>query len=118
MSKKKKPTMMEVKTAINNLIRELSYVQQAIMHITNSFNAYLDYKDEREGLTNWLKEQVEKEKEDDRPGTDKDKAGTVRSSDSKDRGTSRGKANSPRKDKIIGIKNKSNTDSSDAKKYT
>ena len=98
--KPKKPTMNEVKTAINNLIRELSYVQQAIMHITNSFNAYLDYKNEREGLTKWLKEQVDKEnKNDNKSGDGKDKSG-------KDRGTSRGKKDSSGKDKVIGIRKK------------
>ena len=67
MSKNKKPTMMEVKGAINNLIREIGYIQQAIVHITNSFNAYLDYKDDRDSLTKWLQEKVkEKETTDDK----------------------------------------------------
>ena len=113
MSKNKKPTMMEVKTAINNLIKEMGYIQQAILHISNSFNAYLEFKEDKENLTNWLKEQIIKEDINDGSRDDESEAGTIRSSDKEDRGTAG-------KDKVIGIKKSKSKakGSEDAGKYT
>ena len=101
MSKNKKPTMMEVKTAINNLIKEMGYIQQAILHISNSFNAYLEFKEDKENLTNWLKEQIKKEDINDGSRDDESETGTIRSSDKEDRGTAGGETNTAGKDKVI-----------------
>ena len=51
MANKKKPTMMEMKTVINNILITLSQQNQNIQQLDAALSSYIDYKGDKE---NWI----------------------------------------------------------------
>ena len=58
MSKRKKPTNMELKTAISGIITELDDVKRAIMGIDKAVTGYIKYKNDYEGWVVWMEKQI------------------------------------------------------------
>ena len=48
MANKKKPTMMEMKTVINNILITLSQQNQNIQQLDAALSSYIDYKGDKE----------------------------------------------------------------------
>jgi len=65
----KKPTMMQVKNAISNLINEFSAMSQYLTHLDQTLGSYIEYKKDTKKFPKWLDKQVEKQKE--KENTDK-----------------------------------------------
>ena len=103
MTKNKKPTMMEVKTAINNLIHEIARTQKAVQQINQTLSSYIEFTGKGDKFSEWILKRIE-EIQNDESGDNKSKNGTIRSSDSKDRGTTGGKTDTASKDKVVRIK--------------
>ncbi len=59
----KKPTMMEVKNAINNIINELASLTDYIKRIDSIFFDYLHYKKDEDKFKLFLEEKYPKEEE-------------------------------------------------------
>jgi len=55
----RKPTSNELKTAINNLIMEIGYIQQGLRSLDNVLSAYIDYNKDTDKFRDWLKKQME-----------------------------------------------------------
>ena len=58
----RKPTNNELKVAINNLIMEIGYIQQGIRSIDSILSAYIDWNKDTNKFRDWLKDQYQKEK--------------------------------------------------------
>jgi len=58
----KKPTMMEVKNAINNLIHEFSNLSTYLRNLDQTLGLYIDYKKDSEKFQKWAKKQAERAK--------------------------------------------------------
>lgn len=101
MSKNKKPTMMEVKAAINNLIHEVGRSHQAISQLNQTLGSYIEFQDNGKKFTAWIEKRI---KEIQNGGDDKHTTGSVPLSNSEDRRTAGGKTNTAGKDKVIGIR--------------
>jgi len=65
-TKQRKPTNNEMKTAIDNLIVELGFLQRSVRGMDTVISAYIDWKEDTEEFRDWLKEQYEKEKNEPR----------------------------------------------------
>ena len=62
MPKRKKPTMMEVKTVLTNVIVEMNNIDSHLRKLDNAFESYLDFKGDKDTWFKWL-ENAAKEKE-------------------------------------------------------
>ena len=60
---RKKPTMMEVKNAINNLIHEFGNLATYLKNLDQTLGLYIDYKKDSEKFQKWAKKQAERAKE-------------------------------------------------------
>jgi hypothetical protein len=58
MSKNKKPTMMEVKTAINNILVELSHMSRTMRAIDSALASYVEYKGDEEKWRKWVQKKM------------------------------------------------------------
>tara|TARA_R100000234_G_scaffold11947_2_gene6637 strand:- start:8300 stop:8578 length:279 start_codon:yes stop_codon:yes gene_type:complete len=58
----RKPTNLELKTAINNLIMELGYIQQGMRNLDSIVSAYIDYNEDTNKFKEWLKAKYNEEK--------------------------------------------------------
>ena len=76
MTKKKKPTLMEVKTVINNILIVLSDQDKHIQQINNALSSYIDYKGDKDG---WIKSLNQNKGEDN--GSNGTKSGNSSNSD-------------------------------------
>ena len=63
MSKGKKPTNMELKTAISGLILELDDVKRALLGIDTAVTGYIKFNGHYDKWIVWMQEQIEKKKE-------------------------------------------------------
>ena len=67
MSKNKKPTMMQVKNVINNLIQETSALRQGVQQLDYILNYYIKFNGHEEKFVKFLekesKENLKEEKE-------------------------------------------------------
>ena len=54
----KKPTMMEVKNAINNLIREYSTLAKYLTDLDRTLGSYIKYKKDDNKFPTWVKKQL------------------------------------------------------------
>ena len=61
--KNKKPTMMEVKNAINNLIHEFSNLSNYLRNLDQTLGLYIDYKKDSEKFQKWATKQAERAKD-------------------------------------------------------
>ena len=59
----RKQTSNELKTAINNLIVEIGYIQQGLRSIDNILSAYIEYNKDTNKFRDWLKQQMEENSE-------------------------------------------------------
>ena len=59
MSKNKKPTMMEVKTAIKNILVELSHMSRTMRAIASALGSYVEYKGDEEKWRKWVQKKME-----------------------------------------------------------
>jgi hypothetical protein len=64
MAKNKKPTMMEVKNVINNIIKELSEIADYTRAIDQTMGSYIKYKKDEKKFKSWMEKQYEKLKKD------------------------------------------------------
>ena len=60
MTKNKKPTMMQVKNVINNMLADLSGMQKALEKLDFILNYYIKYNKNEEKFSEWLKKEVKK----------------------------------------------------------
>jgi len=58
MSKNKKPTMMEVKTAINNILMELSHISRTMRAIDSALGSYVEFKGDTNKWHKWVDKQL------------------------------------------------------------
>ena len=56
MAKNKKPTMMEVKNVLGNLIEEVESLGKHVSMVDNILMGYLNYKQEADEFKKWLSE--------------------------------------------------------------
>tara|TARA_R100000742_G_C4266422_1_gene84516 strand:- start:353 stop:604 length:252 start_codon:yes stop_codon:yes gene_type:complete len=82
--KRKKPTIMEVKTAIDNILVEMDYMYNYIRNIDSSFAAYIDFNKDGDKFKKWLDKAL-KEKNDQK------KKGSIPSSPGDNKRTKKGK---------------------------
>ena len=65
MSNNKKPTMMEVKYAITNLISEFGNLRDHVMKMDNIFSDYIKFRNQEDNFKSWLeKKYIKKEDKD------------------------------------------------------
>ena len=64
MGKNKKPTMMEVKNAINNLIREFSSLTEYVKILDQTLGGYIEFKKDNDKFKTFLDKEFKKLKED------------------------------------------------------
>jgi len=60
MSKNKKPTMMQVKNVINNVLMELQQIKGAITNLDFITNYYIKYNKDEDKFKEFLEEQTKK----------------------------------------------------------
>ena len=58
--KKSKPTNKEVKTVINNILIEMSYMQQNISGLDSALGSYISFKGDTDKWGKWLEKEKEK----------------------------------------------------------
>ena len=58
--KNKKPTMMEVKNAISNLITEYSNLAQYTSNLDKTLGSYIKYKKDDKKFPKWLEKEINK----------------------------------------------------------
>ena len=66
MSKNKKPTMMEVKNAINNLIREFSSLTEYVKILDQTLGGYIEFKKDNDKFKSFLDKEFKKMKDKDK----------------------------------------------------
>ena len=59
----KKPTMMQVKNAISNLIGEMAYIKEHVSKMDNIFSDYIKYRNQEDNFKSLLEKKY-KPKED------------------------------------------------------
>ena len=64
MAKNKKPTMMEVKNVITNILQELGEVVNYTKAIDQTVGSYIKYKKDDKKFKSWMEKQYEKLKKD------------------------------------------------------
>ena len=60
MSKSRKPTMKEVKIAIDNILGYMSDLQRGIQRIDSAFGSYIEFKKDKDKFNKWLTKEMEK----------------------------------------------------------
>ena len=63
MSYNKKPTMMEVKNVVSNLIAQMNMVSDNLRAIDVTLGSYIEYKKDTKKFTTWLEKLNETTKE-------------------------------------------------------
>ena len=61
MANKRKPTIMEIKNAINNMIGFMTEMDRNIKHMNNALSNYIDFKDDKKEWLKWLETKINKE---------------------------------------------------------
>ena len=65
MAKNKKPTMMQVKTAISNLITEYSNMTNYISRLDQTLGSYIEFKKDGKKFPKWLEKQAKQLKKEE-----------------------------------------------------
>jgi|TARA_R100000808_G_C2145887_1_gene153755 SLT domain-containing protein len=60
----KKPTMMQVKNAISNLISEMAYLKEHVSKIDNIFSDYIMYRKQGDNFKAYLEKKYTPKEED------------------------------------------------------
>tara|TARA_R100001530_G_scaffold97671_1_gene67899 strand:+ start:28 stop:246 length:219 start_codon:yes stop_codon:yes gene_type:complete len=58
----KKPTMMQVKNAINNLIQEYSKLGEYVTNLDRTLGSYIEFKKDGKKFPKWLEKQIKEVK--------------------------------------------------------
>jgi len=62
MGKNKKPTMMQVKNVVNNMLMEIEYLKQAVSNLDFIVNYYIKYNDDSDKFKTYVEELSKKAK--------------------------------------------------------
>ena len=54
MGKNKKPTMMQVKNVVNNMLMEIEYLKQAVSNLDFIVNYYIKYNDDSDKFKTYV----------------------------------------------------------------
>ena len=73
MSYNKKPTMMEVKNVMSNLIMQLDMISINVRALDVTLGSYIEYKKDTKKFTGWLEKLSETTKKETKKGKKKDK---------------------------------------------
>ena len=65
MTKRKKPTLNEIKTVVENTLRHMSFLQQRVDHLDKILGNYFKYKNDEKDFGKWIQDQIKKEGEKD-----------------------------------------------------
>ena len=60
MAKKKKPTAMEIKNVINNMLHFMTEMQVDISKLNSAFHSYVEFKGDKEDLAKSLENKIKK----------------------------------------------------------
>ena len=63
MTKRKKPTLREVQTAIDGILKYMMEMQKSIGSLDSALGSYIEYKGDNEKWTKWLQEKLKETKE-------------------------------------------------------
>jgi len=63
MSKNKKPTMMEMKNVMTNVIQHLNIVESNLKRVDFIITNYIDYNKDSDKFTDWVKKTMEENKD-------------------------------------------------------
>lgn len=58
---KKKPTAMELKNAVTNLIEQQTYIMQALRSIDITLGSYIEFKKDTEKYTKWIEKKTKEQ---------------------------------------------------------
>ena len=64
MSKNKKPTMMQMKNVVSNIINHINEIEKKVSRLDLFILKYVQFKDEENQFSEWLKKDVAKIKKD------------------------------------------------------
>ena len=67
MAKAKKPTMMEMKNVVTNLIMQIEKITFEVNQINAAFASYIHYNKDVEGFGKFLEKETEELKENEEP---------------------------------------------------
>ena len=73
MAKNKKPTMMEVKTAISNILVEMSHMSRTMRALDSAIASYVEFKGDEKEWRAWVEKKINKGKKDAKPTKSSDK---------------------------------------------
>ena len=59
----KKPTIMEMKTVVTNILNHMSYLENAVRSIDNAFASYMEFRGDQKEWLEWIKEKGDKLKQ-------------------------------------------------------
>ncbi len=62
MGKNKKPTMMQVKNVVNNMLMEIEYLKQAVSNLDFIVNYYIKYNDDSDKFKTYVEKLSKKAK--------------------------------------------------------
>lgn len=62
MAKNKKPTMMQVKNVVNNVITQLVVAQRGINELDYLLNSFIEFNGDVEGFKKFLDKKIEEDK--------------------------------------------------------
>tara|TARA_R110002020_G_scaffold298499_1_gene514366 strand:- start:28858 stop:29139 length:282 start_codon:yes stop_codon:yes gene_type:complete len=82
MSKKNKPTIMEMKTVVSNVILEIKSIYEYVTKIDSALFSYIEMKNDHDAFIKWMKEKTEKlaeeeKKNDAKSGNSSRRTGTT-----------------------------------------
>ena len=63
MTKRKKPTLREIQTAIDGILKYMMEMQKSIGSLDSALGSYIEYKGDNEKWTEWLQEKLKETKE-------------------------------------------------------
>ena len=63
MTKRKKPTLREIQTAIDGILKYMMEMQKSIGSLDSALGSYIEYKGDNEKWTEWLQEKIKETKE-------------------------------------------------------
>ena len=61
----KKPTMKQLKTAIENILMHMSTMQKQLNQADSIIGSYIEYKGDKDDFTKWLQKKIEEVKSND-----------------------------------------------------
>ena len=61
MGKSKKPTLMEVKNVINNMLKFMTDMQIDIRKVDSALSSYIEYKGDKDGWMQSVRDKINKE---------------------------------------------------------